>query len=426
VTGTVTRIDERSGTVLGPIHAGSGADAVAVGTGGIWVANTLDGTVTRIDPETNAVASTIPVGDGPSGIAVAPGSVWVSNAFAGTLTRIDPARNGPFQTVTTGNRPQGVVVEPDGLFVAVRASGTGHRGGTLRVLGASGYLSNGIDPSTAYLGDEVGIARLTNDGLVGYLKTGGAAGLVPVPDLAVSLPSPTDGGPTYSFRLRPGIRYSAGGVVRPADVRWSLERSLEAGGYYSPYFARIVGAGRCLAAPKKPCDLSRGIVTDAPAGQSVTVWGQRFFHIPTEARRYIVSVLDSLGLKARFRDYPGNENAGGQVVHNGWYADYAAPAGFLPAVLTCGAYKTNPVTNLNASGFCDPAIDREIARADALQTTNPEAASLLWAKVDRDLTDRAPWAAFANNSVVEVKSPRVGNYQVNPQLGTLIDQLWVR
>jgi len=162
------------------------------------------------------------------------------------------------------------------------------------------------------------------------------------------------------------------------------------------------------------------------AGQSVTVWVQAQFHIPGVARRYIVSMLDSLGYKGRFRTYPGYGIAGGQMIYNGWYADYAAPAGFLPAVLTCGAYKTDPEQNLNASGFCDPAIDREIARADALQTTNPEAASRLWAKVDRELTDRAPWAAFANNSVVEVKSPRVGNYQVNPQLGTLLDQLWVR
>ena len=99
-TGTVTRIDERSGTVLEPIHAGSGADAVAVGAGAVWVANTLDSTVTRIRPGTNAVVSTISVGDGPSGIAVAPGSVWVSNAFAGTLSRIDPGRNVSVQTVT--------------------------------------------------------------------------------------------------------------------------------------------------------------------------------------------------------------------------------------------------------------------------------------------------------------------------------------
>src|SRR5262249_3883354 len=96
------------------------------------------------------------------------------------------------------------------------------------------------------------------------------------------------------------------------------------------------------------------------AGQSVTVWGQRFFHIPAEARRYIVSVLDSLGYKARFRNYPGSRFSGGQVSYDGWYADYAAPAGFLLAVLTCGSYKTDPAQNFNASGFCDPAIDREI------------------------------------------------------------------
>jgi peptide/nickel transport system substrate-binding protein len=37
------------------------------------------------------------------------------------------------------------------------------------------------------------------------------------------------------------------------------------------------------------------------AGQSVTVWGQAYFHIPAAARRYIVAVLDRLGYKARFR-----------------------------------------------------------------------------------------------------------------------------
>jgi peptide/nickel transport system substrate-binding protein len=162
------------------------------------------------------------------------------------------------------------------------------------------------------------------------------------------------------------------------------------------------------------------------AGESVTVWAQTFFKVPPAATRYIVSVLERLGYKARFRAYADLYRNDRQVVYEGWYADYAAPAGFLPAVLTCAGYKTNPAQNMNAAGFCDPAIDREIARADALQTTDLQAASQLWAKVDRDLTDQAPWAAFANNSVVEVKSRRVGNYQVNPQMGTLLDQLWVR
>ena len=41
-----------------------------------------------------------------------------------------------------------------------------------------------------------------------------------VPDLAVSVPTPTDGGTTYRFQLRRGIRYSNGAVVSPADVRF--------------------------------------------------------------------------------------------------------------------------------------------------------------------------------------------------------------
>jgi hypothetical protein len=64
---------------------------------------------------------------------------------------------------------------------------------------------------------------------------------------------------------------------------------------------------------------------------------------------------------------------------------------------------------------------------DALhQTTDPGASSRLWTQVDREITDQAPWISFVNGVVLEVKSNRVGNYQYNPQWGTLLDQLWVR
>jgi hypothetical protein len=65
-------------------------------------------------------------------------------------------------------------------------------------------------------------------------------------------------------------------------------------------------------------------------------------------------------------------------------------------------------------------------RAQALQTTDPDAASRLWAKVDRDVTEEAPIVAYANAVVLKVKSARVRNYQYNPQWGTLLDQLWIR
>jgi peptide/nickel transport system substrate-binding protein len=82
-----------------------------------------------------------------------------------------------------------------------------------------------------------------------------------VPDLAVSLPSPTDGGTTYTFQLRRGIRFSNGELVRPEDFRRALERDLILGA--SP-FADVIGGAACAAHPSR-CDLSRGVVTDDAA-----------------------------------------------------------------------------------------------------------------------------------------------------------------
>jgi peptide/nickel transport system substrate-binding protein len=147
------------------------------------------------------------------------------------------------------------------------------------------------------------------------------------------------------------------------------------------------------------------------------------------SRLDVVSVLDSLGYNARLRfdndPFSAESKLGRQVIFSGWFPDYPTPTGMI-FPLTCAAYSPVGSVNLNASEFCDPAIEREITRARSLQTGDPAAALRLWAKVDRDLTDAAPWVAFSNGVTLDVKSPRVGNYQFNPQWSTLLDQLWVR
>ena len=65
--------------------------------------------------------------------------------------------------------------------------------------------------------------HLLGDGLVAFEPIGGTNATL-VPDLATSIPTPTDGGRTYTFELRPGIRYSNGEVVAPGDFRRALER----------------------------------------------------------------------------------------------------------------------------------------------------------------------------------------------------------
>ena len=201
-----------SGTALSPIGVGNGPTAIAVGDSAVWVANSLDGTLSRIDP-TNGAVSVVPVGGSPSGIAAGP-SVWASDSRAGTISRIDPASGKVAQVVRTGNEPQGVALAGTALYVAVRASGLTHRGGTLTVF-PSQFGFDSIDPAVSYSTDAWSALIMTNDGLVTFQRVGGSNGARLVPDLATAIPVPGDGGRTYTFQVRTGIRYSTGAPVRP-------------------------------------------------------------------------------------------------------------------------------------------------------------------------------------------------------------------
>jgi ABC-type transport system substrate-binding protein/DNA-binding SARP family transcriptional activator/streptogramin lyase len=270
---TVAEIDLKTGGLLTSVHVGTGPSAVAIGAGSVWVANKLDGTVSRVDPRSGSVITAIQVGSGPSGIEVTDGSVWVANRYSGTVARIDPKSN----TV--------VKLHVDGEPVAVAAANTKvweaaeplvrHRGGTLGLLHTP-LLTDSIttiDPDLNVDLLPLVSDSLTDDGLVTYNHAPGAAGTQLVPDLALTLPEPSDGGTTYTFSLRPGIRYSDGRPVRATDFRRSFERVFSmrhprAGA--AVYLTDIVGASACLAARAGRCDLSKGIVTDNSSG-TVTI-----------------------------------------------------------------------------------------------------------------------------------------------------------
>jgi len=257
--GVVFRVDPAQRRVVDTITVGNGPVAVAVGYGSVWVANNLDGTVSRIDPSRGAVVAAIPTGDGPRGIAITRDGVWVSNEFDGTVALIDPGSNTRTRVVHIGERPEGLAARGGRLFLAVRSAGGTHRGGTLRLAGAKGPFQPGSVDTVNYSIAPTTI--LTNDGLVGFRRVGGADGSQLVPDLAVALPMPADDGRTYTFRLRPGITYSTGRPVQPADFRRALERALIITHDPSHYYQAIVGADTCIARPKR-CSLSQGIATD--------------------------------------------------------------------------------------------------------------------------------------------------------------------
>src|SRR5262249_3147447 len=137
-------------------------------------------------------------------------------------------------------------------WVAARTpAGREHRGGTLRVSYAS---FDALDPAFS---DNVhpAIWRATGDELVALARTSGTAQLVP--DLAMTVPVPTDNGLTYTFTLRSGLRYSTGVPVMASDFRRGFERLFATRSPDAGVYSALRGADACLRLPKA-CDLSEG------------------------------------------------------------------------------------------------------------------------------------------------------------------------
>jgi peptide/nickel transport system substrate-binding protein len=268
-SGTVLLLDPRSGKVVDAVEVGNGPVGIAVGEGDVWVANRQDGTVSRIDTTTDSVSATIPVGASPASVAVGGGGAWVANEGDGTIAHIDPDSRRVDETLSLESSPGAIALSGGNLWVATLPSLPSHRGGVLRVESAPSECRC-TDP--AYLSilvnlTDQNVITLSYDGLVAYRRVSGIAANVLVGDLAVRVPAPTDAGRTYTFQLRPDLRYSNGAPVRASDFRYSLERVLTVNRDFALHFYKgIRGAARCSAHPPERCDLSRGIEADDRCG----------------------------------------------------------------------------------------------------------------------------------------------------------------
>jgi peptide/nickel transport system substrate-binding protein len=139
------------------------------------------------------------------------------------------------------------------------SQGAAHKGGTFTILANSAF---GVaDPAQNYTLEQWQLLIDTHDGLVGFAKVGGSAGNKIVPDLATSIPVPTNGGKTYVFHIRRGIKFSNGQTLKPSDFVTTFERQFTVPGP-TTFYSGIVGASKCST---KGCDLSKGVVANDSA-----------------------------------------------------------------------------------------------------------------------------------------------------------------
>jgi peptide/nickel transport system substrate-binding protein len=526
---------------------------------------------------------------------------------------------------------------------------TGSKGGTLETV-ANAAPSGSPDPQVNYTLQEWQLLILSHDGLVGFKRAGGKEGTKKVPDLAESIPKPTNGGKTWTFKLRSGIKFSNGQTLTGKDVKATFERLFKIGN--SPnagtWYNVIQGADACIKTPKS-CSLSQGITVKGdnvtfnlttadpewldklavpfafilpastpaknvdipPPGTGPYKWAQysaskqlklvrnTFFKewskdaqpdgnpdviiqkfgltpeaqvtavenntadwmfdqppsdrlgelstkfadrvhvnpltavwywafnvrekpfdnlkarqavnyatdrnalvkiyggpklaVPTcqilppnfpgyepycpytknpgsgkwtapdlnKARQlveqsgtkgasvkvntttntvdkglglYFVGLLNSLGYKASLQalspdiQYPYAQNSSNhpQFAFSTWYQDYPAASDFLVILLGCESFHPNSNSSPNIAEFCDKKIEAKMDRAGKQGITDPEGANKLWAQVDKDMTDQAPWVSMFNPKYIDVLSNRVKNYKFSPQWYFLLGQASVK
>ncbi|HEX9032879.1 MAG TPA: ABC transporter substrate-binding protein [Streptosporangiaceae bacterium] len=530
------------------------------------------------------------------------------------------------------------------------SSAAPHPGGTYTILANSNF---GVaDPAQNYTLEEWQLLIDTHDGLVQFQRVGGAPGTKIVPDLTTSIPTPTDGGKTYVFNIRRGIKFSNGQVMKPSDFVKTFERQFTVPGP-TTFYSTIVGASACST---KGCDLSKGVVADdtnytltihltapdpefldalalpfayvVPASTSPKLTGNNvppgtgpymwkaynpnteavlvrnpYFHVwnsaaqpagypnqivekygltvsdevtavengqadevfdgdvipadrlnelnspqyagqvhinaltadyywalntvkppfnnvmarqainyaadrgadvkiaggpslavPTcqvlppnfpgykpycpytagssttkwsapdlaKARQLVkqsgtagmkvvvnsttdetgkalaaqmVSDLNKIGYKASTQlltagvQYPFIQNSSNNgkwnVSYSQWYQDYPAASDFLNVLLGCGTIHPNSDASPNIAEFCNKPIQAQMNKAEALGGTNPTAANAIWAQVDHEVTNQAPWVDMFNPQGIDFLAKRVHGYQWNPQWYILIDQQWL-
>jgi len=135
------------------------------------------------------------------------------------------------------------------------ADGEAKRGGIYRVSSTSFEFTNSFDPTGEYLGDGWGIySNMLIRTLVSYKHTDGADGNVIVPDLATEAPEPTNGGRTYTFTLKDGVKFGPplDRDITSQDVAYAFQRmaSEPLGAQYGFYYTVIEGFEVAPGAPK--------------------------------------------------------------------------------------------------------------------------------------------------------------------------------
>jgi peptide/nickel transport system substrate-binding protein len=143
-------------------------------------------------------------------------------------------------------------------------SSSGKTGGTATVV--EGTFPQSLDPSIDFTTQGGEVHWLTHLGPYSFAHATGTAGTQIIPSVAQAAPTVSDGGKTYTFTIRSGLKYSDGTPVKASDLTFAIERDLKLGWSAASFLtSTIVGASDYAKGKAKGIS---GITTDDSSGKT--------------------------------------------------------------------------------------------------------------------------------------------------------------
>jgi DNA-binding SARP family transcriptional activator/ABC-type transport system substrate-binding protein len=364
---------------------GGDANHVAFGDGALWVGSEAAGELRKIDPGTNSLAFTTPlrpqshvssiaVGGGFAWAAIsadvsiwkvsrdgklvdtvklpapvknltyADGSLWAAVGERGAVVRIDPTTDAPRtyevgHDVTDVDAREGLIaagVRPNAADVTVGLKGdivrVGLKSSSLFEIGGPTLPST--DPALYAPWDKnmKQFQYATCAKLYNYPDAEGEAAKKIVPEVAEDFPKVSDGGRTYTIKIREGYRFSppSNEHVTAESFRDAIERDISpkfASDYLDPRWKVLVGAEAYNAGksshvsglstdgdtlvirltqpvPDLPRTLALNVFCAVPAGTPIVPHGLEA-PIPSAGPYYLAALTDSVGVLKRNPNYGG-------------------------------------------------------------------------------------------------------------------------
>jgi len=138
-------------------------------------------------------------------------------ASAASCSKSDKSTGGDQSTATQAfNAAVGKVFNP-----------SDKKGGEMHFAISSDWDS--VDPGDTYYGLSWNLARLYTRALTMFKVVPGSGSAELVGDLATGPGTASDGGKTWTYKLRPGLKYEDGSPITSKDVAYGVSRSLEKG-----------------------------------------------------------------------------------------------------------------------------------------------------------------------------------------------------